>query len=409
MSIQNRLFRAIVVVALLGASSLHAQDSCGELLRHGIYDYFRVTQRRADFTDTSRHLCDEYQSYKLTRAAGTAVAVLGPFAIAAGLSGEQLETVGKVMCENDRSTTALNSLNDNASKVISHEGADAYIRCKELSNQHLYANIGYQEDVQGTKGVSLSLHYAPPVGDNSPVTREIRSITLVPPDSFDCDGDLWQQWKARPNASAIVVLNNSERTMVCSRRVYATPHTEGGLQVLAPTSRIVVGTSAGRVSADFAPIYAESPDWHLHVGEIVASVLTEDQFRQSYGSGWVLADARDVTGSAYARLTGRITLPDLRSRFLRGADVTGVNATGGEASHVLTISELPPHSHSVTTRMHQGGNGQNCDPAEYSPGFPNCLNNNWSWQGSASGQTGSGQSFAVLPPYVNVNYFIKIN
>ncbi len=384
MLIQNRLLRAIVVAALSVASPLGAQDdSCGELLKHGIYDYFRVTQRRADFSDTSKHICDEYQSYKRTQASGVGVAIIGPFAVAAGLSGEQLEIVGKVMCENDRSTTALNSLNDSANKVISHEGASAYVQCKALTAHFLLTDIAFQEDVQGAKNVSLSLHYAPPPGDNSPA-REIRSITMIPENSFDCDGDLWQQWKARANPAATLVLDNSVRTIICSRHVAATSHDEGGLQVIAPTSKIVVGTSAGSVSADFAPIYVESPDWHLHVGEIVASVLSEDQFQHAYGSGWVLADARDVINSAYARLTGRTKIPDLRSSFLRGADAAGVTATGGKDSHVLDISELPPHSHTVIFRLHQGGDGQNCNPSEYSPGFPNCLSNNWSWGGGPS-------------------------
>ena len=407
---QTRLLYTSILIALFVASPLRAaeQDSCGELLKHGIYDYFRVEQRRSDFSDTSKHICDDYQSYKRTQASGTGGAVIGPFAVAAHLSGEQLEIVGKVMCENDRTTTALNNLNDRASQVISHEGAEAYVRCKALSTLNLITDIAYQEDVQGAKNVSLSLHYAPTPGDNSPA-REIRSITMSPPNSFDCDGDLWQQWKARANAAATVVLDNSVRTIVCSRRIASTSHDEGGLRVLASTSKIVIGTSAGSVSADFAPIYAESPDWHLHIGEIVASVLSEEQFQHAYGSGWVLADERDVAGSAYARLTGRVKVPELRSRFLRGADTAGVIATGGQDSHKLDISELPSHSHTVATRRHQGGDGQNCNSSEYSPGFPNCLSNNWSWGGDSSGQTGGGQSFPILPPYVNVNYFIKIN
>lgn len=69
-------------------------------------------------------------------------------------------------------------------------------------------------------------------------------------------------------------------------------------------------------------------------------------------NGWVLCD-----GGSYSRLdgSGSITSPDLRGRFVlgqgQGAGLTNrvLDATGGEETHQLTLSELASHTHSGTT------------------------------------------------------------
>ena len=54
------------------------------------------------------------------------------------------------------------------------------------------------------------------------------------------------------------------------------------------------------------------------VGTIVASILDEAQFSAQNGTGWILADGRDVSGSNYAVVKGENNVPDLRGVFLRG-------------------------------------------------------------------------------------------
>lgn len=61
------------------------------------------------------------------------------------------------------------------------------------------------------------------------------------------------------------------------------------------------------------------------VGDVIHSMLTEEQFIAENGAGWVLADGRDVTGSKYDTLIldglgGNI--PDMRGQFLRGKNNT---------------------------------------------------------------------------------------
>jgi len=70
--------------------------------------------------------------------------------------------------------------------------------------------------------------------------------------------------------------------------------------------------------------------WHGAVANIAAT----------WGAGWQLADGTNNTA-------------DLRDRFIVGAGSTyAAGATGGEATHVLTTSEMPSHAHSVSDPGH---------------------------------------------------------
>ncbi len=46
------------------------------------------------------------------------------------------------------------------------------------------------------------------------------------------------------------------------------------------------------------------------IGEQRMSPLTEAQFQEQMGIGWVLADGRNVTGSKYQKISGNNTVPD---------------------------------------------------------------------------------------------------
>ena len=56
-------------------------------------------------------------------------------------------------------------------------------------------------------------------------------------------------------------------------------------------------------------------------------------------TGWLLCDGTNNT-------------PDLRDRFIVGAGNSyGVGAKGGEATHTLTVAEMPSHNHSATLSL----------------------------------------------------------
>jgi microcystin-dependent protein len=142
---------------------------------------------------------------------------------------------------------------------------------------------------------------------------------------------------------------------------------------------------------------------------------------QMYGgaaapTGWLLCTGSAVSRTTYANLFSVIgttygigdnistfNLPDFRGRMPLGAGTgTGLTArTLGEASgsetHVLTIAQMPSHSHSINAPLSN-------NPSGGGSGLPVGVA-----QGSvtASNSTGSSNPFPLMNPYLVVNYLIK--
>jgi len=85
------------------------------------------------------------------------------------------------------------------------------------------------------------------------------------------------------------------------------------------------------------------------VGEVKASLLTESQFQSQNGTGWVLSDGRDVTGSAFHALTGNTVIPDARGVALRGKNNGRAdgnqNPDGDLAIGAFQGDSVQPHNH----------------------------------------------------------------
>lgn len=93
------------------------------------------------------------------------------------------------------------------------------------------------------------------------------------------------------------------------------------------------------------------------------------------------------------------TWTQLKDRFLLGAGSTYTNgSTGGEASHTLTVSEMPSHSHAQYVTVGSGGSlAANCDYDSYSANSARK-----SAQNITTGDTGSGNAHNNMPPYLVV-------
>ena len=158
------------------------------------------------------------------------------------------------------------------------------------------------------------------------------------------------------------------------------------------------------------------------VGDIKQSTLTEPQFKNLLGAieekNWALADGRDVSTSAWAALTSRTVLPDLRGAFLRMA---GNNTNPGWAGGTLnsyqedttkrpntpfTTNDPGDHVHT----MHQYGSGvdgsrvggDRSDNAIY-PTHPTDA------AGSHTHSITGGGDTETRPKNYSVNFYIKIN
>lgn len=113
--------------------------------------------------------------------------------------------------------------------------------------------------------------------------------------------------------------------------------------------------------------------------------------------GWALCDGSNGT-------------PDLRDKFIVGArqDDSGVVKTnvsgdltqaGGEARHILTIAEMPAHSHQYSKDGTQTDYNDLPWPAN---------NNDGKFVSTATSSTGGGEAHNILPPYYAVAFIMKL-
>ena len=120
-------------------------------------------------------------------------------------------------------------------------------------------------------------------------------------------------------------------------------------------------------------------------------------------SGWLLCNGGTFSSSQYPKLyevLGSTTLPDLRDRFIVGGGSTyTLKATGGEATHKLTTSEMPAHTHS----------GLVTAGALYNTKSGSDLGATWCGGVSkySSDSTGGGAAHNNLPPYYALTYIIS--
>ena len=196
----------------------------------------------------------------------------------------------------------------------------------------------------------------------------------------------------------------------------------------APTDGQTLLYDASTSSWKNGPVHAGNGGDLWVVGSIQQSILTEPQWTAALGteaSKWALVDGRDVSGSKYATLTGRSTIPDLRGAFMRMAGVNSTNTRGdggrlGTYQEDLTArpktaltgntSNGGAHDHGLGTinLVKTSGGSHNLEPG--SGGAP---------EGSASFRTDGAHAHTVTingggdaetrPKTYSVNYFIKIN
>lgn len=86
-------------------------------------------------------------------------------------------------------------------------------------------------------------------------------------------------------------------------------------------------------------------------------------------------------------------LPDLSNRFMLASGVRNPGATGGEASHVLTLDEIPAHTHTYNSSS-QTGVPKDEGVTVSSPATGN------------TSSSGGGSAHNNMPPYVVVKYGI---
>lgn len=100
---------------------------------------------------------------------------------------------------------------------------------------------------------------------------------------------------------------------------------------------------------------------------------------------------------SYTRFWGKDTLPNLVDKFIYGGTNADIGTEGGEATHTLTIDEMPSHAHGYSD--YQPRTGQGRGGGTYTVGIVEA------WRDTVA--VGGSQSHNNIPPYVKLLYCIS--
>ena len=188
------------------------------------------------------------------------------------------------------------------------------------------------------------------------------------------------------------------------------------------------GTAWNKIAAGSAAPPKISEIYML--GDIKQSTLTEPQFKTLLGvleeKNWALADGRDVSTSAWAAITGRTKLPDLRGSYLRmaGQNSTNLAWVGGtlngyqeDTTRVprdtsFTTNSSGSHSHTFQRNAGNFSGDTRYQDQTFTP-INAATNGVTTTRGINSAgdhtHTITGGDTETRPKTYNVNFFIKIN
>lgn len=118
----------------------------------------------------------------------------------------------------------------------------------------------------------------------------------------------------------------------------------------------------------------------------------------------------DYNGKQYSTTSGYFRLPDLRGRFIVGynvsdADYGSYGKVGGEKKHILSVNELPAHSHGqnlwagASDSWKGGGHHSWPDATSY---------HNSTTPFGKTDNTGSGGAHENRPPYYTLAYIMRL-
>ncbi len=141
------------------------------------------------------------------------------------------------------------------------------------------------------------------------------------------------------------------------------------------------------------PYIGENGNWWI--GEADTGVAAEASRKYDYEVGDVFISTNSI--SPAARFGG--TWEQIKDMFLLAAgDTYVIGTTGGEATHTLTVDEMPSHNHALLTEVKMLASG-----LQYSRFTPAGEANN-----TVINNTGNSQPHNNMPPYLTVYMWKKI-
>lgn len=135
----------------------------------------------------------------------------------------------------------------------------------------------------------------------------------------------------------------------------------------------------------------------LDLGKVVGADGKDVSLLSVYPVGSIYLS---VNSTSPASLFGG-TWEQVKDRFLLGAGSSYANGTtGGEATHALTVNEMPEHRHSLTTHYVAGETKSYVSKAELLPD---------SAVGGVTGYSGGNRPHNNMPPYLVVYMWKRVS
>jgi microcystin-dependent protein len=145
----------------------------------------------------------------------------------------------------------------------------------------------------------------------------------------------------------------------------------------------------GEVIAYAGPVSPPPTGWLVCLGQFV---LIADY-----------PDLADLLGSTYlggaSPIAGQFRLPDGRDRVVMGPNTYPRGTYGGEWTHVLTVAEMPAHTHQIGTSLWTPVGGSGGNVASDSATFTTAV--------KATEPRGGNTAHSLVQPFVAMNYLIR--
>lgn len=423
--------KQLLTFALMNSLSviLYGQSDCISLLKQGIYNEISQITNYSDRSVATTDICSAYNQYKLDKNTASANAKYKTiFKGGASYSSEEIETIGKMYCEQNFSLDEAQKIVNSYSRYVDQGLVQSFVRCKEIEkDDNMKFSITPLNEYLGSVSISVEYRGVPSLAPTIGKTNYDDSKLTLSGSLLDGEGQL---------------LNKVYDLRIVRKDIQTQSFETPAGHVLSEGTQLTINIQNKALTINFPPVYPKTPVViRKGIGEIVASMLDEASFQALYnrdGEIWVLADQRLISentgyGQYLKRQNSPLKAPDLRGVFLRGKQNDrdkGGNPDGnlplGKESEDKTskpdlnfVFEVTNNDHRHSHPFRVGQNEGNVNAGEDVMAWD--LKGNRTKVSNVRGNVveqniaghniriNSGGDSETRPVNVTVNYFIRIN
>lgn len=392
-----------ILLSLIGLNhDLIAQNDCGGLLKHGIYNYFQdnnvsgsAAQMRSELQRVSSQMEKDEKSVGIQ-------ASYNLFSGKLSLSSSELKILNHSLSTAMASSLEQHAIADKIEKIISSDAIKAWSECEKLFNTGLQISSLMPDDQLAP--ISFTIKYIAP--DGVPADLNIFPIQVTPDGAFSCK---WTYPKGgtKPANNYYSVKHGNSITLDCSRkRSDNKPIEIGNRKLFAEPAILSIQTDKGSASRLFAgvPVPKQPPTptdalMTSFPAGIILPWYSNERKPFPIPNGWAICDGSNGT-------------PDLRDKFIKGMpSFNEIGKTMGAENHTHQVTiKVKTTGNGKTDRLaeHDGWNAsgmsQKKDKEPYTTGFNHIHDISISSSGEGTGTT---EKASNIPPSVNVLYIIK--